>query len=358
MYENNEFSLDDMILGRIHVYGNFFRLPILQVFTSFQPIIDQVNRLQFVHVRRKDPLIFLVPILYANEVSISQNFLSLFVATIAIVVVVKVTARLMKFDSNIWSVKNIWKGILGLNINHSTINTTSEKFVCESILITSLMYSLNNNNELLDLHMDFSRELILETHDQLIAAGLTLMLGKYHKETIMETNIPALQNLVGKAILAKRFKYKRYSTEEKIEKICLGNLILKSYKNISCIEYMKNAKKHIYLSILKHGHTNIAILKEHITDFWQVIVLSSHINEMHVKRFEQVIQYLTEAGVIDKWYKTVLIWNTDEKNVFKKLHIKKSDNYKNIIPQLFLIATAGYSLSLLILIGEILFVWF
>ena len=363
------FSYSRMRQNRLDVNANFRQLPFISdPSTAYAKyVLKELQLIRAAHVRRQEPLVILVPILHTNNIVLSKNFVALFITTVVMIFVLKFAVRLMKFNYRFWSIGNIWFAIFGMGIKDRT-KFTDERLVLCGILIVSVIYSIAIIDQLLDVQMDFNREFILTTLDEFVNENLTLMLTEFFHDMLKHSGVPLLQNLANKSILPKQrnstisyekrvgnktyIKKVKIIKSEKIDQICIENLMVKSYKNISCVMYLYNAENQVRLSALKHGKPNIAVLKESAFNAWLVIFVSPAFT--CIRRFEQVMQYLIEAGLIDRWYQTELIIKKDENGTLKRLIINKDNNRTNIINQLLIIAIIGYIASFFIFLGEII----
>ena len=351
------FSFNSLSNGAFDVMANFAWLPFVRTWTPIDKYLDdQFKSIRYAHIRHQQPLVALVPILHTQNVKLSKNFVALFIATVVMGIVVKIFVLLMKFESRTWGSEKIWYIIFGMSVD-SHPKSTSERFVMSSLLIISVVYSMTIMDQLLDIQMDLNSEIRLRSWEELASAKLTLMMSMYDHQLFNDTNNSLFQNLAKKAILPKYIPLTTYkqthklSSEEDIQKICIDNIVYKSHKNVSCIMDSAKAKKWIELSKLPTGEEKVIVLKEVAVDLWSAILLNYKIK--YVARFEQVVQYLTEAGLIERWYNTELVYTREEISIIKKVGKDKKENTASIIMQLLTIACIGYALSFLVLIGEL-----
>ena len=108
---------------------------------------------------------------------------------------------------------------------------------------------------------------------------------------------------------------------------------MKSYKNISCLLSLSDAQHIVRKSAKYYGKENVAILKEPTLDMWLGISLQL----TYIKRFEQVIQYITEAGLVEKWFKTDLFATYEREDKSNDMNEKHDRNKSNKISQLVIV---------------------
>ena len=349
----------DILTGKIDVLGNFMELPLPSNASQISEIVSQLNRLTFVYVRRQESIFAVVPILHRNLlIELSNNFLSLFFATVVIVIFLKIITCLMRFSSDFWSVTNIWCAIFGIGLDNMP-ERTAERFVLTGMFIISTVYSVSVIDQLVDVQVNLNSEVELSTWDEFKKANLTFMASTYDYELLMDTGVPMIQNLAKTAVrmspINETYVHKYNSTysgnvtkfsEMGVKEICLENLVQKSFKNISCLTnaYMQGFIK-----------TKVTVLKEPLVNVWYVIGVNPQMNI--AKRFEQVIQYLTEAGLVDKWYKTEAILSQDEILVLKKMTKEDDTEDSSVIEKFLTVTLAGYIMSLILFSCEITLSW-
>ena len=339
----NNYRIKLLLSGRIHVSGNFFVLPILRNWTQ-KDYVNELDIVHYAHVRRPEAMVALIPILYENEITLPENFLTFFLTTMIIVFIVKGVILLMKFESDFWTISNILHAFFGLGVRDKT-KIVSERMILSSVLILSMIYSVTIIDQLFDIQINLNREIKLNTWEELAAANLTFMTTQFYRDTLLETDFPVLHKLAKKAIMPKK--------GEDIMNNCIDNLVNKFYKNISCLDILSKAEHQVQSSAVKWGQTNIAILKEHLVELWSVIIMSP--DTTCAKRFEQIMQYLTEAGLMERWYQTELVISKEQRI---KTFINKNSNQKsqnnNVILQSRIIYLLGCLLSVLIFFGELI----
>ena len=362
------FSFAVLANGMIDVMANFFTLPFVRNWSPIDANFEGYFKLiQFAYMRHQEPLVGVVPILHAQDVKLSNNFVMLFITTVVMGFVIKIFVRLMKFESRFWGAENIWYVIFGMNVN-SHPKSTTERLILSSILIISIVYSMTIMDQLLDIQMNFYSEVRLGSWKELASVKLTLMMTEYDRQLLNETENSLLQSLAEKALLPKKvrktyilWRNKTYNYTvnmyftEYIDKICVDNLVLNFHKNVSCIMNSASAERYIQLSRLTSEEETMIVMKEVAAELWLTILLNHEIK--YAARFEQVAQYLTEAGLIEKWYKTELVYSREEINALKKISKQKEKNKANIMMQLLFIAFIGYILSFLVFVGELTMLW-
>ncbi|XP_016841548.2 uncharacterized protein LOC107981142 [Nasonia vitripennis] len=338
-------SFSNLVGNKIDVMGNFEYMPYLLNFEKMNSSITavQLKYLGKSYMRRSEPLVVIVPILYRNGIQLSENFLTLFISTLVIVIIIRITVKLMKFNDEVWNIKNILYAIFGMDIAISNANIT-ESIILTCILFLSVIYSVGIIDELVDIQLELNQLLEMNTLVKLQEYNLSLMTDNYNKYLLLESHNPAVISLAENAITT--FDYK-------IREDCINNLLLKSYKNLTCMQYQSKAESVVRNSILIHGEANVKILKEYLVMHWATIFTRPKF--LYVKRFEQVVQYLTEAGLVDKWYKTEMIRSKEEKKtIVESNDLENNPNTSQGFRQLLTVAIFGYILAFIILIGEII----
>ena len=328
----------------VHVFGSFIHFPYLRSWTNsvrFNKMygMNLMDMLKYIQVRRTDPLVAIVPILRASALTLSDNFLTFFIATVVIIFTIKIAIRIMKYDSNFWTVKNIWFTIFGMGVRDTT-KTVGEKFILCSILFVSVVYSISIIDKLLDIQIHLNSKVKIKTLNDFIATNLTFMLPEYFTSTLNDTEIPLYQRFAKTAITQKNFF-------EAIQN-CINNLTHKSNDKITCLDYYAEAQRHIRQSKINGNELNIAILNDYILQQWLILPISPRMT--FAKRFEQVIQYLNEAGIINKWNDDELYKSDTNKSIKA---IENTELSYTIIRQLIFII-AGYIASTFILFIEIM----
>ncbi|OXU29099.1 hypothetical protein TSAR_004266 [Trichomalopsis sarcophagae] len=334
-------SLKPLIKQKADIMGNFAHIP-------YWARIPYYEHLGKIYIRRTEPQMAVIPIFYKNQMYLSSNFLSLFLATIIVVIILKITIRSMKFDSRFWNIETMLYAIVGMGIEVGKAITTSEKMILTCVLLLSVIYSVGIVDQLLDIKMELNQPLQINTLEELEKYKLTLMTLDLNRNFLLNSEDPDVVSFAKNAITTSSYKSDR---------VCIENLVLKSYKNLTCIQYQSDAEATVKMSILKHGKANVQILKEHVSIQW--LIINTRPLFKHTDRFEKVVLYLTEAGLIDRWYKTELIPEPDSHNLYyfsfeSKVNVVREVNYTQELKQILAIAIVGYILSCVILLGEII----
>ena len=348
-----KYGLEDLLVrGNIHAYM-FLMMP--QPFRTHDKgswFKDIVKTIGYVHVKRNEPLVALVPVFRRKNVSLSENFATLFTATVVIIIALRIIVYLMKFNSGFWRTSNIAYAIFGINVNDTT-KSTAERFILCSMLIISILYSVAIIDQLFDVQMDLNREFKLSSWADFSEANLTFKTPILVKNMLLEIENLQLKELLKKAVTGKQFRIMGKNYFENINEICIDELMTKSYKNVSCIMRLSEAESFVRLSAIKYGKARVAVFQESILDMWWSIPVTPL--PTYVRRFEEVIQYLTEAGLVEKWFETELIGLRDQYNTLNKIDSNNNQTKSNTIVQLLAILIIGYVASLLFFLREILF---
>ena len=343
----------------VHVFGSFIHFPYLRSWTDSSKLgiyegMNLMDMLKYIQVRRTDPLVAIVPILRASELTLSDNFLTFFIATVVIVFMINIAVHIIKYDSNFWTIENIWSALFGMGVRDTT-KTVGERFILCSILFISIVYSISIIDELLDIQMHLNSKVKIKSLDEFIATNLTFILPEYFTSTLNDTAIPLYQRFAKTAISQNNFS-------EAIQN-CINNLTHKSNDKITCLDYYSEAQRHVRQSKINGNELNIAILNDYILQQWLILPISPRMT--FAKRFEQVTQYLNEAGIINKWNDDELFKSDTNKSIEA---IENTELSYTIIRQLIFII-AGYIASTFILfieimafksqkIRDILFMWY
>ena len=348
-------------LRKADVSANFIWVPFgLETNLNYmQNMAQDFNMVHMVHMRRQEPIVCLAPILRTSDVRLPEEFAGLVIITLIVIGIVKVAIHLLKIDSQLWSAGNIFSAILGIEI--MKVQSIAERILLTGMIIVSVVHSATIMDLLINIQLNINSEIRLTAWNQLDETKLTFMISDVFQEFLMFTGIPLLQELAKKAITSQirnttTNKGTPMLVHDNVDTTCLENLVMKSYKNISCLARLTNAEHQVRLSALKYGSAEITILKEKLINLWLVIPVNPFLP--YVKRFEQVIQYLTETGLIEKWYQTELILKEEERNILRKsIADENIESPINMIIKLLMVSTIGYILSFSVFLLEIMVNW-
>ncbi|XP_032454063.1 uncharacterized protein LOC116416938 [Nasonia vitripennis] len=318
------------------IIGNFGHMPYLS--GGAQDSI--LKLLKVAHTRLIDPLVVVVPIIPGNPMNISEDFLVLLGFAIVIIVILRITVRVIKLNNKFWTTENIFRAIFGIDVTDNTIKI-SERILLGCLFIISFFYSADIIDAIFDAIEINSNRKSVNNLEQLDEAGITLMINKHYAQLLRLSEDPLVKRLAENA--------KSSSFTKNYE--CVNELVLKHRKNVSCIMSLSTAKNGVRFSTRIHGEPNIFILKDYVLMQWLMIYMSPL--AVYDKAFQKMVQNLDEGGLIEQWYRTELMKTSDE-SMTKSLSSMGRNRHDETILSILIKLGIGYILSIFLLLGEII----
>ncbi|OXU17374.1 hypothetical protein TSAR_002638 [Trichomalopsis sarcophagae] len=200
------------------IIGNFGHMPYLS--GGAQDSI--LKLLKVAHTRLIDPLVVVVPIIPGNPMNISEDFLVLLGFAIVIIVILRITTRVVKLNNKFWTTENIFRAIFGIDVADNTIKI-SERILLGCLFIISIFYSADIIDAIFDAIEINSNRKSVNNLEQLDEAGITLMINKHYAQLLRLSEDPLVKKLAENA--KSSFFTKNYE--------CVNELVLKHQKNQS-----------------------------------------------------------------------------------------------------------------------------
>lgn len=299
-------SLWPLLNSKADVIGNFNPIPNV----AEGEISLKIENLKNAHIRLADPLVAVVPILHKST-DPTRDFLILLSATITITIF-RIAVKLIRFNN-----KEFRRNA------RPKKEKIRERIVLGCLLMVSVIYSADIIDALFNSIMLHENQIITLDWEKLSEFQITVMSYVDYITVLRSSENPLIKNLARKSISS------------------------------TCLMPQSQAENIVRLSSRIHGKPNIC--KDYVIMQWLMITLRPIVAAVYAEKFEEVAQKLTEAGLIEKWYKTeyinipyVPVLNNKSNSCF----IGEARKYTSL--PLFTITCAGYILSILVFIGEIL----
>ena len=284
----------------------------------------------------------IIPSLPSEDVEVQHSLLyTTMLAFFSIVILIYIASRLLKFSKFLWYPEKIVQILLGVSVPNQPI-ATHERIVFIVVILVGFSYASTFFAGITSKNLKVSREMEFNNFEDLDDSGLRVVVHPNLISKVFGSAEGALLNLQKKSF-----------ADDNLMTTCIRDLI--KYKNTSCILAGCTAIDVVESHKDQSGHSPVKIMKQ---AFWSTSnVMYMERGSPFVKRFDEVLIRIIEAGLRQKWtghyYRdlSALEANSKEREIsdFENL-----GGVTNLRRRLVFIALHGFLLSFIVFVGELL----
>lgn len=310
-YNQLEIPNPEIFLSFVKIYqSSFYTDPNLRIL--------KFNDVKFVIPKTLKP---------SKNVVLSSEFGNMLMATIGIILIIRLTAFFMEFENSTYKMLNIGQIIMGITATQEPRNSTERLVFC-SLLVACLVYSSYFYSVIFDISWRSEPE--ISSLEELVNSSLTLMMNWMIKGELLESPIPLIHKLGEKAISI---------VDEGWESDCWRYLI--KYQNVSCLF---NDAEYIVNGYAARNSLNVKFLPESVAYYssnW-----NTKMNSPYIDRFNEVIVRASEFGLLEDFYAQPDV---------ERYEISPPEKIepKTLFLVLLYVSIIGYSLSIIVFLLEI-----
>ncbi|XP_043470440.1 uncharacterized protein LOC122503805 [Leptopilina heterotoma] len=269
---------------------------------------------------------------FTKVLTFSPELLYMICGTVGIIVVIRLSAFLMKFNRTTLQILNISQIIMGMPSNQQP-NYLLERIVFGSLLIACIFYTGYFYSVILDI--SFQPEEEISSLDELANSSLIPFINDGFCLRLKNSSIPVIKKL-GDMCLKSTFKtalIKNY--------YCLDYLV--EHNNVSCM--YADAEYHVNTySAKKEKELNVKILPE-VVDYYTFHWVVAN-NSPFTDRYNEIILRASEFGLFNNFYISNL--------VAYRTRSSEKINKEQIFFITYYVLGLGFCISLIIFLIEIL----
>ena len=309
--------------------------------TTYVKIIPGKQSLtEYTRMIHSESLYALVPILPGPDVILNPGGLYMTLITILVIItLIYLVPRLLKFAEIYWQPIDILSLLLGMGVPQQP-TTLPERIFFTSVIVVAFCYASEIFAGITSINLKVATEMEFNTFEDLDSSGLTLILHPNLFNATFSDSEGVFLNLKKKCLKLQR---------------CPVQSLVKE-KNISCLTTSSIAAATINSTRNKSGRPTMKIMKQ---PFWSSgSVMHLEKRSPYVERFNEILIRLSESGVRKKWsgkYSDDFLLSVLNKKNREISDFENVGGVTNLRRRFIFIALHGYSLAIIVFIGEILF---